>query len=420
MSSAGLKKKSDTPWLIGSAALFAPVLAYTLYSKEETHPKNEHPPTNQTETPSPKIKDAIPAVKSTETPSSSPTERPMREQMEEFVLQLQDQIITALESIDPESPKFKRDRWTKTVGGGGYGISGVFSVRPGEDGLSPSRETVLEKAGVNVSVVNGRLPPMAVQQMRANHASLPTDSDKGLPFIAIGLSLVIHPRNPNAPTSHANYRYFEVTEEKDPNSNEEPKVLSWWFGGGADLTPTQLFEEDAVHFHKTLKDAADPHGAQLFPAFKKWCDEYFYIPHREECRGVGGVFFDDLTVESHKWLSDKQQRPKSPEAIFSFVKSMGEAFVPSYVPLVAKRSKMPFTPRQRRWQLLRRGRYAEFNLMIDRGTKFGLTAPGARIESILMSLPETARWEYMTEMGEDPKSEEGKLMAVVRHPKDWI
>lgn len=349
---------------------------------------------------------------------SAAVPKPMRNRAEELVIDLQTKIVAALEALDPEAPLFKRDHWTRAANGG-YGMSCVFAVPPSDDGSEPT--TILEKAGVNVSVVTGTLPPAAVQQMRAEHASLPTPQDgSGLPYFVTGVSLVIHPRNPNAPTSHANYRYFEVTEPVGPDPDEPPKILAWWFGGGADLTPVYVSEEDAKHFHQTLKDAAHAHGEQLFPAFKKWCDEYFYIPHRKECRGVGGVFFDDLTSEPHKRLTADSARPTSADEIFEFVKDMGNAFVPSYVPILEKRGRLPFTPRQRRWQLIRRGRYAEFNLMIDRGTKFGLTAPGARIESILMSLPETVRWEYMTDMADDPESEEARLVEVVSNPREWV
>jgi coproporphyrinogen III oxidase len=244
------------------------------------------------------------------------------------------------------------------------------------------------------------------------------EREEGLPFFAAGLSLVIHPRNPHAPTIHANYRYFEITE---PNpSSGESEILSWWFGGGSDLTPSYLYPEDAVHFHSTLKAACDPHGSSLYPTFKKWCDEYFYLPHRHETRGVGGLFFDDLNEGPHLRLPShtEARRPRTPQEIFSFISSLGNAFIPSYLPILQKRHSMPYTPHQRRWQLLRRGRYVEFNLVYDRGTKFGLMTPGARIESILMSLPETARWEYMTEM--DEGEEEKKILEVLKKPVDWV
>lgn len=348
----------------------------------------------------------------------------MRQQVEEYILSLQDQIVSAFETLDPAAPSFKRDSWVRAQGGTGQ--SCVFAC-PTDD-VSTTQQTILEKAGVNISVVHGILPPAAIKQMRADHTSMPLpDRPGGLPFFAAGISLVVHPRNPNAPTVHANYRYFEITEPVDPSGEEkstETKLLAWWFGGGCDLTPSYLFEDDAVHFHSTLKKACDLHGPDLYPTFKKWCDEYFYIPHRGETRGVGGIFFDDLNEGTHAHLpspnsSPPSPRPTTPAEIFTFIQDLGNAFVPSYMPILTKRSSQPYTPLQRRWQLVRRGRYVEFNLVYDRGTKFGLMTPGARIESILMSLPETARWEYMCELGEEG-TEEGKLMTVLRVPKDWI
>ncbi|KAJ7695665.1 Coproporphyrinogen III oxidase [Mycena rosella] len=351
---------------------------------------------------------------------SDPSVKPMRKQVEEYVLALQDEIVSAFEALDPNSPPFKRDSWIRPQGGSGQ--SCVFALPASDDGaVASTPQSILEKAGVNISLVHGTLPPAAIKQMRADHTSmpLPENPEGGLPFFAAGLSLVIHPRNPNAPTIHANWRYFEITEPASSDSTAEPKLLAWWFGGGSDLTPSYLIEEDAVHFHSTLKAACDAHGTVLFPAFKKWCDEYFYIPHRAECRGVGGIFFDDLNGGPHLRLADAETRPRTPAEILTLVKALGGAFLPSYMPILARRHAMPYTPLQRRWQLIRRGRYVEFNLVVDRGTKFGLMTPGARIESILMSLPETARWEYMTELGAEG-SEEGKLMEVLRTPKEWV
>ncbi|EMD39900.1 hypothetical protein CERSUDRAFT_112151 [Gelatoporia subvermispora B] len=347
--------------------------------------------------------------------------RPMRDQVEEYICNLQENIVSDFEKLDPNAPMFKRDSWTRPQGG--RGVSCLFAVPHPSTGLAPQHECVLEKAGVNISIVHGTLPPAAVKQMRADHSSIPSELDgKSLPFFAAGISLVIHPQNPHAPTVHANYRYFEITE---PNEGQEGKgkVIAWWFGGGSDLTPSYLYEEDAVHFHKTLKDACDVHGAALYPTFKKWCDEYFYIPHRQESRGIGGLFFDDLSEEPHKrFVGDANaQRPHSQEDIFAFVKSVGDAFVPSYLPILERRVHMPSTEHERRWQLLRRGRYVEFNLVYDRGTKFGLMTPGARIESVLMSLPETARWEYMSDMGGDgEESPEGRVILVLKNPREWV
>ncbi|KAG8976395.1 Coproporphyrinogen-III oxidase [Tulasnella sp. 427] len=350
---------------------------------------------------------------------------PMRDRMTAYIKSLQLQIVSALETLDQEA-SFLHDSWQRTEGG--FGTSCVLS-----------KGKVLEKAGVNISVVHGTLPPSAVAQMRVNHQELPQPQDvgKGLPFFAAGISLVIHPRNPKAPTVHANYRYFEVTKAKgvtegESDRNEEPnEIVSWWFGGGADLTPSYLYEEDCTHFHSTLRDACnsifepsssvDLSAVSLHPAFKKWCDEYFHIPHRGESRGIGGIFFDDLTASPHARLTESANasKPSTPDEIFKLVRACGDAFVPSYLPILARRIDEPFTEENRRWQLLRRGRYVEFNLVYDRGTKFGLHTPGARIESILMSLPETARWEYMSDMGAEG-TEEGKLLEVLKNPKDWV
>ncbi|KAH9919342.1 Coproporphyrinogen oxidase [Fomitopsis serialis] len=340
------------------------------------------------------------------------SEKPMRQQVEDYISALQDEIVLALESLDPSAPKFKRDAWVRPQGG--RGVSCVFA-----------------KAGVNISI------------MRADHGSLKdldVDGKGALPFFAAGISLVIHPRNPHAPTVHANYRYFEIADKieqaepseapSEPASTQAPqgKPLAWWFGGGSDLTPSYLYPADAVHFHATLRDAAAPHGAALYPVFKKWCDEYFYLPHRGESRGIGGIFFDDLCDEDHKTFSAfgevggapaDEGRPRSPEAILKMVKNLGNAFVPSYIPILKLRSSTPYTAEERRWQLLRRGRYVEFNLVYDRGTRFGLLTPGARIESVLMSLPEEARWEYMTDMGE-PGTREGEVLEVLKTPKAWV
>ncbi|OBZ71534.1 Oxygen-dependent coproporphyrinogen-III oxidase [Grifola frondosa] len=326
------------------------------------------------------------------TAMTAPSTKPMRKRMEEYVLSLQDEIVGAFEKLDPNAPPFKRDTWLRSEGGSGR--SCVFGVPPSYTGAE-AQNTILEKGGVNVSVVHGMLPPPAIKQMRADHSSIP-DIQKSVPFFAAGISLVIHPRNPHAPTVHANYRYFEITEPPE-EEGKQGKVVAWWFGG-----------------------ACDPHGAAVYPTFKKWCDEYFYITHRSESRGIGGVFFDDLSDEPHKRFEPGAARPKTQEEIFAFIKDVGNAFVPSYIPILARRAHTPSDEHARRWQLLRRGRYVEFNLVYDRGTKFGLMTPGARVESILMSLPETARWEYMSELGSDPDTEEGKLMSVLRNPKDWI
>ncbi|XP_030035550.2 oxygen-dependent coproporphyrinogen-III oxidase isoform X1 [Manduca sexta] len=326
----------------------------------------------------------------------------MKTQMELLILRIQAEFCKALEKEEDQawddektvddydfdndiflpSPeaKFKVDRWQRKEGGGG--ITCVL-----QDGR------VFEKAGVNISVVSGTLPPAAVQQMRSRGKKL---ENAELPFFAAGVSAVIHPRNPMVPTIHFNYRYFEV-RDKDG--------VQWWFGGGTDLTPYYLNEEDAKHFHLTLKHACDAHDDTYYARFKKWCDDYFYIPHRGERRGVGGIFFDDID-------SPDQQ------SAFKFVTSCAEAVIPSYIPLVKRHKDDAYGYHERQWQLLRRGRYVEFNLMYDRGTKFGLHTPQARYESILMSLPLNAKWEYMNVP--KPNSEEEKIMKVLKEPRDWL
>ncbi len=305
----------------------------------------------------------------------------MKLKMEKLCMQVQYQLCTELEKFEA-GKKFQVDRWSREEGGGG--ISCVL-----QDGKS------FEKAGVNISVVHGSLPPAAVRQMRSRGKNIP--EDKNLPFFAVGISCVIHPVNPMVPTMHFNYRYFEV-------DIGEGNTL-WWFGGGSDLTPYYLDEEDVVHFHRTLKNACDVSDPTYYPNFKKWCDNYFNVTHRGERRGVGGIFFDDLDAPSR-------------DSCFDFVSDCANAVIPSYIPLVAKHHDDNFSQEQKQWQQLRRGRYVEFNLVYDRGTKFGLNTPGARIESILMSLPLTARWEYMHKP--PPGSPEEQLLQVLREPKDWV
>ena len=309
----------------------------------------------------------------------------MRLRMESLIKTQQSHIVSALEKLDPEH-NFRTDTWSRPTGGGG--ISCVL-----QDG------TVFEKAGVNTSIVYGTLPRPAIQKMRVNHKALDPDVES-LEFFAAGLSLVLHPQNPMAPTVHLNYRYFETMDQ-------DGKCNAWWFGGGTDLTPSYLFDEDAIHFHRTIKDACDKHDRGFYPRFKSWCDKYFYIPHRHESRGIGGIFFDDLDEEE-----------KDQEQLFSFVKDCLDAFLPSYLPLIERRKELPYTESEKQWQQLRRGRYVEFNLVHDRGTAFGLQTPGARVESILMSLPLTARWMYMHEP--EKGSREERLLNVLKTPLDWV
>ncbi|PYI04260.1 coproporphyrinogen III oxidase mitochondrial precursor [Aspergillus sclerotiicarbonarius CBS 121057] len=339
---------------------------------------------------------------------------PMRLRMEKLIKEHQQKIIEELSRID--GTQFKTDTWTRPNGGGG--ISCVL-----QDG------NVFEKAGVNVSIVYGELPRPAIEKMRADHKSFVGADVDSLSFFAAGLSLVLHPHNPMAPTVHLNYRYFETSDPKDPINGDK----NWWFGGGTDLTPTYLFPEDAKHFHQTIKDACDRHDATYYPKFKAWCDKYFYIPHRRECRGVGGIFFDDLDASFLQSSSSSSQNPQ--ETLFSFVSDGLASFLPSYIPIIERRKDMLYTPEQKEWQQLRRGRYVEFNLVYDRGTSFGLRTPNARIESILMSLPRTASWAYMDPVSgtraEDPengddallgegKEREKEIMDVLRHPRQWV
>ncbi|VDP42620.1 unnamed protein product [Schistosoma curassoni] len=295
--------------------------------------------------------------------------------------ELQGRLCKEVEKIDGKA-KFKVDKWERRAGGGG--ISCVL-----ENG------DVFEKAGVNISVISGDLSAQAVKEMRARHNEI--DPNKECKFFACGISSVIHPLNPYVPTTHFNFRYFEV----DLGNNRK----CWWYGGGADLTPYYLFNEDAKHFHEQLKLACDQHNESFYPRFKKWCDDYFYLTHRGETRGVGGIFFDDLDGTSQ-------------EKVFSFVKSCAEAIIPAYLPIVEKRKHLKYTNKEREWQLVRRGRYVEFNLIYDRGTKFGLATPEARIESILMSLPRYAQWNYCYDNSQDPRNQ--SLIEVLKNPKEWV
>ncbi|WWC93077.1 uncharacterized protein L201_008042 [Kwoniella dendrophila CBS 6074] len=340
---------------------------------------------------------------------------PMRIRMANWVKSLQDHIVATMEDIESksepnsfspssETPRFLKDTWLRKEGGEGSSCV-----------LNGGR--VFEKAGINVSIVHGMLPPKAQKAMLPDHPSLPEPTET-VPFFATGLSIVIHPRNPHVPTVHLNYRYFELADPKDPNG----KPKAWWFGGGSDLTPSYLIEEDAIHFHKELKKACDKHDERYWPDFKKACDKYFFINHRGESRGIGGIFFDDLTTSSPiNQPTTSEGILKTQEDLFDFVKDASGAFLPAYVPIVYKNKDRKWTEEERRWQQLRRGRYVEFNLVYDRGTKFGLATPGARIESILMSLPETARWEYMSDMGnEGSNTPEEELIKVLKNPKEWV
>lgn len=295
------------------------------------------------------------------------------EKVRTYLLELQDSICRALESED-KGARFSEDSWTREEGGGGRS-------RVLEGGA------VFEKAGINFSDVEGKgLPPSAT-------ATRPQLAGAG--FRAMGVSLVVHPRNPHVPTTHMNVRFF-CAEPKDG----EP---IWWFGGGFDLTPFYGHHADAVHWHATAQAACEPFGEALYPKFKELCDRYFYLPHREEPRGIGGIFFDDYTEGGFTQA-------------FAFMRSVGDHFLPAYQPIVARRKEEPQTEAQRQFQLYRRGRYVEFNLVYDRGTLFGLQSKG-RTESILMSLPPLVRWDY--DYHPEPGSPEAELYEVFLKPQDW-
>ena len=279
----------------------------------------------------------------------------------EYFSELQARIVTGLEALDGKS--FLTDSWKRAEGGGGV-------TRVIEEG------NLFERGGVNLSHVKGKsLPPSAT-------ASRPQLA--GRPWEAMGVSLVLHPRNPYCPTVHMNVRYFSAGD-------------TWWFGGGMDLTPYYGFEEDARHFHATCRSAVGSH----YPRFKKWCDEYFHLRHRNEPRGIGGIFFDDFAEDG----------------AFDLVKSVGDHFLAAYSPLVERRNRLPFGERERDFQAYRRGRYVEFNLVYDRGTLFGLQS-GGRTESILMSLPPRVAWRY--DWQPEPGSPEAKLYTDFLQPRDWI
>ncbi|XP_068207099.1 oxygen-dependent coproporphyrinogen-III oxidase [Palaemon carinicauda] len=309
----------------------------------------------------------------------------MKTQMELLIMRIQKEFCQALENEDEGNAKFIVDRWSRHDPKEGGGITCVIQD-----------SKTYEKAGVNITVMTAPLSKQLQASMRARGKELP--EDKEFKFFAAGISSVIHPRNPHVPTIHFNYRYFEMQDEDGNNKH-------WWFGGGTDLTPYYLVEDDVKHFHSVLKDACDSHDRQYYPKYKKWCDDYFFVKFRGERRGVGGIFFDDLEGENA-------------DDVFAFVKDCAESVVPSYIPIVKKHKNDAVSEEERRWQLLRRGRYVEFNLVYDRGTKFGFATPNARIESILMSLPLHARWEYMHKP--EPGSPEYKLTEVLKNPKDWI
>lgn len=281
--------------------------------------------------------------------------------------ELQDSICNALERADGKA-RFNEDTWKHREEGGG-------KTRVLERG------NIFEKAGVNTSAVNGTLSETIAHRLNVAPQR----------FFATGISLVLHPDSPMIPTVHANFRYLELADGQS------------WFGGGADLTPYYLFEEDARHFHAVWKRVCDWHDGTYYPKFKRWCDEYFFLMHRGETRGIGGIFFDYLKGDVEK--------------LFAFVRDCGNSFLDAYLPIVERRRREPWGEEEKQWQLQRRGRYVEFNLLYDRGTLFGLETQG-RTESILVSLPPTARWDYNTHP--PLNSREAQLLSVLQHPQEWV
>jgi len=296
---------------------------------------------------------------------------PQKEIITEWFKSLQDNICNALENEDALA-KFTQDLWDRKEGGGGR-------TRIIQDG------NVIEKGGVLFSAVHGPMPDFLKTDV---------DSTKNeITFYATGVSIVIHPKSPMVPIIHMNVRYFEMSEG------------TWWFGGGIDLTPHYVNEDDARFFHNTLREACNKHHTEFYPKFKKWADDYFYLPHRNETRGIGGIFFDKL--------NDKQF---TKQQLFDFVKEIGNVFATVYTHLMRKNKDIPFSEINKQWQLLRRGRYVEFNLLYDKGTKFGLETNG-RTESILMSLPKTAAWEYNFNPATD--SIEEKTLQLLKKGINW-
>lgn len=303
-----------------------------------------------------------------------------RDKWIKYIYQLQEQICGVLEREDGKAI-FKADEWERAEGRGGGGLSCIMQ-----------NGNVFEKAGVNVSVVYGQMSDRMKKVLSSE-----TDGS----WFAAGISLVLHTQNPFVPAAHANWRYFEIHDT-------EGLVTGRWFGGGSDITPSYLFEDDIIHFHTTFKNAMNPFGKELYPLYKKQCDEYFSNPHRDnEMRGLGGVFYDHLKA------TDEEEAEK----MFSFQQANGDAFLNAYLPIVQKRKDIPYNEANKTWQEIRRGRYVEFNLLHDRGTLFGIKTRG-RTESILMSLPPTVKflYDYKPESG----SEEDKLLQACKRPRDWV
>ena len=300
----------------------------------------------------------------------------MKDKFYNYIQNLQDTITSKLEMVDGAA-KFQEDIWERPEGGGGR-------TRVIENG------DVFEKGGVNISGVHGELPETMQQYFGVKDAN----------FFACGLSLVLHPKNPMVPTVHANWRYFEMYDQKGT-------LVDSWFGGGQDLTPYYLFEEDAIHFHQECKSVCDKHNSGFYEQYKQKCDDYFWNSHRNEARGIGGLFFDYCKKTEHMSMKDW----------YAFVTDVGNSFLECYIPIVERRKNLPYSEAQRNWQEIRRGRYVEFNLVHDKGTLFGLKTNG-RIESILMSLPPHVQWVY--DHHPAVGTEEDKLLQTLIHPRSWV
>ncbi|MBA2394246.1 MAG: oxygen-dependent coproporphyrinogen oxidase [Ktedonobacteraceae bacterium] len=306
------------------------------------------------------------------------TNEAVRTRTETMLQSLQNTICQSLETID--GTNFHEEIWTRAGGGGGI-------TRVLQNG------NVFEKAGVSTSTISGLLSKDAAQTAGIGNGNFTGDN---IPFFITSISLIIHPHNPFVPSTHAHYRYSEQGDSTTPGS--------WSFSGSADLTPYYLFEEDAINFHRLHKEACDRYNPAFYPRFKQACDEYFYLPHRKEHRGIGGIFLGNL----NEYDSDM---------LYALTTSCATAFLPAYLPIVERRKDLPFTEQHQRWQRQRRGRYVEFNLTYDRGTAFGLKT-GGRVESILMSLPPVAGWEY--DYHPEASSEEARLMEVLQKPRQWV
>lgn len=320
----------------------------------------------------------------------------MRGVIDKVLRQMFEDTCQALEELD--GMKFSEQTWIRDK-------NGIWTVSQNtQDNIYIDRAllngNVFEKVGVNYVAIEGELPPGMTLQKSGALATTEVDQitdDKGTPFFATGSSFVIHPHNPMVPTAHVNYRYFQIGDGTQPGC--------WWFGGGADLTPAYLFEEDAIHFHQVHKEVCDKYDTSYYPRFKKWCDQYFYIPHRGESRGIGGIFFDHLKD------GDVQE-------LLSFVTDCAQAFVFAYLPIVEKRKDMTFTEENKHWQRLVRGRYVEFILSNDRGLRFGLASGMVNPQSVFNCMPSTASWEYDDQPA--PGSQEAILKEVLKSSREWV